>query len=208
MQLVFAGASGRAWVLLAILLAVLCAAPWLAGDYLLTVLITILYLAYVGQAWNVMMGFAGQLSLGHAIYVGLGAYAAAVLYVNFGIARDYDGVCHLRFDDTNPEKEDTEYVDSIIDNVRWLGFDWEGRLFYASDYFEQLYDWAVQLIVAGKAYVCDLSAEEIRRYRGSLTEPGTDSTVARAYRSRKRIGAHLPKRCSSRSSVAGSRSSR
>jgi branched-chain amino acid transport system permease protein len=86
MQLVFAGASGRAWVLLAILFAVLCAAPWLAGDYLLTVLITILYLAYVGQAWNVMMGFAGQLSLGHAIYVGLGAYAAAVLYVDFGIA--------------------------------------------------------------------------------------------------------------------------
>ena len=85
MQLVFAGASGRAWVLLAILLAVLCAAPWLAGDYLLTVLITILYLAYVGQAWNVMMGFAGQLSLGHAIYVGLGAYSAAVLYVDFGI---------------------------------------------------------------------------------------------------------------------------
>jgi branched-chain amino acid transport system permease protein len=85
MQLVFAGASGRAWVLLAILLAVLCAAPWLAGDYLLTVLITILYLAYVGQAWNVMMGFAGQLSLGHAIYVGLGAYAAAILYVDFGI---------------------------------------------------------------------------------------------------------------------------
>lgn len=85
MQFVFAGASGRAWVLLAILLAVLCAAPWLAGDYLLTVLITILYLAYVGQAWNVMMGFAGQLSLGHAIYVGLGAYSAAVLYVDFGI---------------------------------------------------------------------------------------------------------------------------
>ena len=85
MQLVFAGASGRASVLLAILLAVLCAAPWLAGDYLLTVLITILYLAYVGQAWNVMMGFAGQLSLGHAIYVGLGAYAGAVLYVDFGI---------------------------------------------------------------------------------------------------------------------------
>jgi branched-chain amino acid transport system permease protein len=85
MQLAFAGASGRAWALLAILLAVLCAAPWLAGDYLLTVLITILYLAYVGQAWNVMMGFAGQLSLGHAIYVGLGAYSAAVLYVDFGI---------------------------------------------------------------------------------------------------------------------------
>lgn len=85
MQPIFAGASGRAWVLLAILLVVLCAAPWLVGDYLLTVLITILYLAYVGQAWNVMMGFAGQLSLGHAIYVGLGAYAAAVLYVDFGI---------------------------------------------------------------------------------------------------------------------------
>ncbi|HEY2185220.1 MAG TPA: branched-chain amino acid ABC transporter permease [Xanthobacteraceae bacterium] len=85
MQAILAARRGRAFALLAILLALLCAAPWLAGDYLLTVLITILYLAYVGQAWNVMMGFAGQLSLGHAIYVGLGAYAAAILYVDFGI---------------------------------------------------------------------------------------------------------------------------
>ena len=81
----------------------------------------------------------------------------------------------MRFDDTNPSKEETEYVDSIIDNVRWLGFDWEGRLFYASDYFGQLYEWAIHLINAGKAYVCDLSAEEIRKYRGTLTEPGKES---------------------------------
>ena len=80
-----------------------------------------------------------------------------------------------RFDDTNPSKEDVEYVDSIMEDIRWLGFDWQERLFYASDYFEQLYQWAVQLIRAGKAYVCDLNADEVRQYRGTLTEPGKNS---------------------------------
>src|SRR3984893_4589374 len=107
----------------------------------------------------------GYLHLGHAKSICL----------NFGLAAEFGGKTNLRFDDTNPSKEETEYVDSIIDNVRWLGFDWEGRLFYASDYFEQLYEWAVQLIRSGKAYVCDLSAEEIRKYRGTLTESGKDS---------------------------------
>ncbi len=94
--------------------------------------------------------------------------------INFGIAEDYGGFYNLRFDDTNPTKEEVEYVESIIEDIRWLGFDWEDRLFYASDYFEQLYEYAVQLIKKGKAYVCDLSAEEIREYRGTLTEPGVD----------------------------------
>ena len=107
----------------------------------------------------------GYLHIGHAKSICL----------NFGLAAEFSGKCNLRFDDTNPEKEEQEYVDSIIDTVHWLGFDWEGRLFYASDYFDQLYDWAVQLIKAGKAYVCDLSAEEVRRYRGTLTEPGIES---------------------------------
>src|SRR6516165_8972130 len=107
----------------------------------------------------------GYLHIGHAKSICL----------NFGLAKDFGGKCNLRFDDTNPEKEEQEYVDSIMDNVRWLGFDWEGRLFYASDYFDQLYEWAVQLIKTGKAYVCDLSAEEVRRYRGTLTEPGIES---------------------------------
>jgi glutaminyl-tRNA synthetase len=107
----------------------------------------------------------GYLHIGHAKSICL----------NFGLAKDFGGQCNLRFDDTNPEKEEQEYVDSIMDNVRWLGFDWEDRLFYASDYFGQLHDWAVQLIKAGKAYVCDLSAEEVRRYRGTLTEPGKES---------------------------------
>jgi glutaminyl-tRNA synthetase len=107
----------------------------------------------------------GYLHIGHAKSICL----------NFGLAKDFGGKCNLRFDDTNPEKEEQEYVDSIMDNVRWLGFDWEARLFYASDYFGQLYEWAVQLIKAGKAYVCDLSAEEVRRYRGTLTEPGKES---------------------------------
>ena len=107
----------------------------------------------------------GYLHIGHAKSICL----------NFGLAAEFGGKCNLRFDDTNPEKEEQEYVDSIIDTVHWLGFDWEGRLFYASDYFDQLYDWAVQLIKAGKAYVCDLSAEEVRRYRGTLTEPGIES---------------------------------
>jgi len=107
----------------------------------------------------------GYLHIGHAKSICL----------NFGLAAEFGGKTNLRFDDTNPSKEETEYVDSIIDNVHWLGFDWEGRLFYASDYFDQLYEWAVQLIKAGKAYVCDLTAEEIRKSRGSLTEPGTES---------------------------------
>jgi len=107
----------------------------------------------------------GYLHIGHAKSICL----------NFGLAAEFGGKCNLRFDDTNPSKEDTEYVESIIRDVRWLGFDWEDRLYYASDYFEQLYQWAVQLIKAGKAYVCDLSAEEIRQYRGTLTEPGRNS---------------------------------
>lgn len=107
----------------------------------------------------------GYLHIGHAKSICL----------NFGIARDYNGQCNLRFDDTNPSKEDVEYVDSIKEDVRWLGFDWEDREYYASDYFEQLYQYAVQLIKKGKAYVCDLTADEIRDYRGTLTEPGKDS---------------------------------
>src|SRR5580704_11842184 len=107
----------------------------------------------------------GYLHIGHAKSIQL----------NFGLAREFGGKCNLRFDDTNPSKEETEYVDSIIEDVRWLGGDWEDRLFYASDYFGQLYDWAVQLIKAGRAYVCDLSAEEVRLTRGTLTEAGQPS---------------------------------
>ncbi len=107
----------------------------------------------------------GYLHIGHAKSICL----------NFGIAREFGGLCNLRFDDTNPCKEDVEYVDSIMEDVRWLGFDWEDRLYYASDYFEQLYEWAVQLIQAGKAYVCDLTADEVREHRGTLTEPGRNS---------------------------------
>ena len=95
--------------------------------------------------------------------------------LNFGIAAENDGLCNLRFDDTNPTKEDVEYVESIMENVRWLGFDWDDRLFYASDYFEKLYEFAIRLIEKGKAYVCDLSPEDLREYRGTLTEPGKDS---------------------------------
>lgn len=107
----------------------------------------------------------GYLHIGHAKSICL----------NFGLAAEYGGLCNLRFDDTNPSKEDVEYVDSIQADVRWLGFDWDNRLFYASDYFEQLYNYAGQLIKAGKAYICDLSPEQIRNYRGTLTEPGKDS---------------------------------
>src|SRR5437867_2882535 len=107
----------------------------------------------------------GYLHIGHAKSINL----------NFGLAAEFGGKCNLRFDDTNPSKEETEYVDSIIQDVRWLGGDWEDRLYYASDYFEQLYDWAVQLLQAGKAYVCDLTAEQVREYRGTLTEPGRES---------------------------------
>jgi glutaminyl-tRNA synthetase len=107
----------------------------------------------------------GYLHIGHA----------KAICLNFGIAKDYGGLCNLRFDDTNPSKEETEYVDSIMEDVRWLGFDWEDRLYYASDYFEQLYLWAEKLITMDKAYVCDLNATEMREYRGTLTEPGKES---------------------------------
>ena len=100
---------------------------------------------------------------------------AKSICLNFGVALENNGVCHLRFDDTNPAKEDVEYVDSIQHDVRWLGFDWHDKLFYASDYFPQLHDYAVQLIREGKAYVCSLTADEVRAYRGTLTEPGRDS---------------------------------
>jgi glutaminyl-tRNA synthetase len=106
----------------------------------------------------------GYLHIGHA----------KAIFLDFGLADEFGGKTNLRFDDTNPEKEEQEYVDSIQRDVRWLGFEWD-RLCYASDYFGQLYEWAIQLIKAGKAYVDDLSAEEIRRYRGTLTEPGKDS---------------------------------
>jgi glutaminyl-tRNA synthetase len=95
--------------------------------------------------------------------------------LNFGIAREFDGHCNLRFDDTNPVKEEQEYIDAIQADVRWLGFDWADRLYHASDYFEQLYEWAVYLIRAGNAYVDDLSGDEIREYRGTLTLPGRNS---------------------------------
>lgn len=107
----------------------------------------------------------GYLHIGHAKSICL----------NFGLAAAYGGLCNLRFDDTNPTKEEVEYVESIKEDVRWLGFDWEDRLFYASDYFDLMYEYAIQLIKAGKAYVCDLSPEEIREYRGTLTEPGKES---------------------------------
>jgi glutaminyl-tRNA synthetase len=107
----------------------------------------------------------GYLHIGHAKSICL----------NFGIARDYNGHCNLRFDDTNPSKEEQEYVDSIMEDVRWLGFDWGDRLFYASDYFDKLFEFAVRLIKKGKAYVCDLNADEVREYRGTLTSPGKDS---------------------------------
>ncbi len=106
-------------------------------------------------------------------YLHLGNTTAFCL--DFGIAEDFGGLCNLRFDDTNPTKENTEYVESMKKDVRWLGFDWEDREFYASDYFEQLYEYAVKLIRKGKAYVCDLSPDEIREYRGTLTEAGMDS---------------------------------
>lgn len=107
----------------------------------------------------------GYLHIGHATSICL----------NFGIAEEYGGKCNLRFDDTNPIKEAEEYVESIIEDVRWLGFDWEDRLFFASDYFDEMYEYAVQLVEQGDAYVDDLSAEEIRQYRGTLTKPGKDS---------------------------------
>lgn len=107
----------------------------------------------------------GYLHIGHAKSICL----------NFGIAQEFGGLCNLRFDDTNPETEDTEYVQAIQEDIRWLGFDWEDRLFFASDYFDQLYEWAIQLIKAGKAYVCDLTPEQVREYRGGWNRPGKES---------------------------------
>lgn len=100
---------------------------------------------------------------------------AKAINIDFGIAEEYGGLCNLRFDDSNPIKEKQEYIDAIKEDIRWLGFNWEDREYYASDYFDQLYEWAVQLIKKGKAYVDDLSADEIREYRGTLTEPGRES---------------------------------
>jgi glutaminyl-tRNA synthetase len=107
----------------------------------------------------------GYMHIGHA----------KAICIDYGVAEDFGGLYNLRFDDTDPVKEDVEYVQAIQRDIRWLGFDWEDRLFYASDYFEQLYQYAVQLIKMGKAYVCDLSVDEIREYRGTLTEPGQNS---------------------------------
>jgi glutaminyl-tRNA synthetase len=107
----------------------------------------------------------GYLHIGHA----------KAICIDFGIAAEFGGQCNLRFDDTNPVKEEVEYVEAIQQDIRWLGFDWQDRLYYASDYFEQLYQYAVTLIKKGKAYVCDLSTDDIREYRGTLTEPGKES---------------------------------
>ena len=107
----------------------------------------------------------GYLHIGHA----------KSIVLNFGIAEDYKGTCNLRFDDTNPHKENIEFVSSIQEDVKWLGYDWQDRPYYASDYFEKLYEFALELINAGKAYVCDLNAEQVREYRGTLTEPGKNS---------------------------------
>ena len=107
----------------------------------------------------------GYLHVGHAKSICL----------NFGVAEQFDGACNLRFDDTNPEKESQEFIDAIKDDITWLGYQWKGDIHYASDYFDQLHDWAVELIKADKAYVCDLNAEEAREYRGTLTEPGKNS---------------------------------
>ena len=107
----------------------------------------------------------GYLHIGHAKSICL----------NFGLAEEFGGLFNLRFDDTNPSKEEMEYIESITEDVRWLGANFEDRLYFASDYFEQMYEYAIQLIKKEKAYVCDLSADEIREYRGTLTQPGTES---------------------------------
>jgi glutaminyl-tRNA synthetase len=107
----------------------------------------------------------GYLHVGHAKSICL----------NFGLAQQFGGVCNLRFDDTNPEKESQEYVDAIQEDVRWLGFEWNGEVKFASDYFEQFYGWALELINAHKAYVCELNAEQTREYRGDFTTPGKNS---------------------------------
>lgn len=107
----------------------------------------------------------GYLHIGHA----------KAITIDFGLAKEFGGRCHLRFDDTNPSKEEQEYVDSIMEDIRWLGWEWGSHLYFASDYFEKLYEWAIYLIKQGKAFVCDLSADEVREYRGTLTQPGKES---------------------------------
>ncbi|PYN97845.1 MAG: glutamine--tRNA ligase, partial [Candidatus Rokuibacteriota bacterium] len=107
----------------------------------------------------------GYLHIGHA----------KAICLDFGMAKEFNGHCNLRFDDTNPTKESQEYVDAIMRDIHWLGFDWGQHLYHASDYFEQLYQWAVQLIKAGKAYVDELTADEMREHRGTLTEGGRES---------------------------------
>ena len=107
----------------------------------------------------------GYLHIGHA----------KSICINFGLANDFDGECYLRFDDTNPDKESSEYISSIIDDIKWLGFNWSGEVRYSSQYFNKLYDFAINLINKGLAYVCNLSPDEARIYRGTLTEPGKDS---------------------------------
>src|SRR5450755_2432203 len=107
----------------------------------------------------------GYLHVGHA----------KAIHLDFGLAKEFGGQCNLRFDDTNPSKEETEYVEGIIEDVKWLGGDFGDRIYYASEYFGQLYEWAVQLIKAGKAYVCDLTGDQVREQRGTLTEPGKES---------------------------------
>ena len=107
----------------------------------------------------------GYLHIGHV----------KAIAMDFGVAEQFGGVCSLRFDDTNPAKEEEEYVDAIMEDIKWLGYDWEDRLYFASDYFGQLYEFALEMIKAEKAYVDDLSADEIREYRGTLTEPGKES---------------------------------
>ena len=107
----------------------------------------------------------GYLHIGHA----------KAISIDFGMAMEFGGECHLRYDDTNPSKEDQEYVDAIQQDVKWLGYDWGKHLYYASDYFQQMYEWAVHMIKAGTAYVCDLSADQMREYRGTLTQPGKGS---------------------------------
>ncbi len=132
----------------------------------------------------------GYLHIGHAKSISL----------NFGLAAEFGGKCNLRFDDTNPAKEETEYVDSIIDDVRWLGGDCEDRLFYASDYFGQLYAWAVQLIQSGKAYVCDLTAEEVRKSARHPDRAGQGEPVSQPLRGRESgsVPAHARGRVSRR----------
>lgn len=112
----------------------------------------------------------GYLHIGHA----------KSILLNYGLAKEYDGKFNMRFDDTNPTKEKTEFVESILADIKWLGADWEERLFFASDYFEQMYEGAVKLIKKGKAYVSDLTAEEMREYRGTLTEPGRKTPTGSA----------------------------